>query len=427
MEPTQSPAPPPTSPGAAASAPGPGTNTLRAPARLWLGPSTVPAGTPLEQNAFITRGYIRLAYAMQGLLDPDLRPGGVSLRLPNWFAFAPHASQDAGTGMLGAALARRIIDTAQGEPSRTVAHALDRAGLSGPRRAGVERMAGALSRHGLPGNVAASLGALVGALNLEPLSDPRTLVASALRLAGLYLEAPGFLPLTKAEAVVRTLERLLNEGNVAIFTDIGNAGEAYLSWREGAGAVTPERVLREFTLLGARAEDARRAYGVALVESERWSAAPDFERLFPGVSAASLLVAGFALYEQARQSPGPEVAAVLTAAANLFVAWREQHDAVQPAFTPRVHRPDEVSRPALMRALTPLLSVTFGTVRWTFSEYADAQRDRDRNPLTSKPTEYNWSAFPDRWPAILTAFSKCYRQPGCLWELPGPLPRLGAG
>ena len=75
-----------------------------------------------------------------------------------------------------------------------------------------------------------------------------------------------------------------------------------------------------------------------------------------------------------------------------------------------------------MQALTPLLCVTFGTVHWNFTEYAEAQRDRDNNPFTSKPTEYDWSTFKDRWPAILDAFGKCYRQPTALWVMPGPLP-----
>jgi hypothetical protein len=411
----------PTVPGVA-PAPRAEANTLRAPAPGLVGPSPVPPGTPLEQNRFITQGYTRVAYAMQRLLDPGLKEGGTSAAYPNWFVFAPHASQEAGRGMLGAAIARRVIDAAQGEASPTLTHALDRAGLTGPSRLAVEKLAGALSWHGLPKDVAAALGSLVGAMNLEALVDPRTLWCTALRMARIVLGAPGLRPLDKAEAVVRTLERLLNEGNVAIFTDVGTSADLYLGWRAGAGAVRADRVLREFTLPGSRAEDARRAYDAALTKSGTWPAAPDFTGLFPNVAAPSLMVAGFALYEQARQSPGPEARDMLTAVANLFLAWREQHDAVQPAFSPPVLRTDEVSRPALMQALTPLLCVTFGTVHWNFTEYAEAQRDRDNNPLTSKPTEYNWSTFKERWPAILNSFGKCYRQPSALWVMPRPLP-----
>ncbi|XXF77933.1 hypothetical protein P2318_33510 [Myxococcaceae bacterium GXIMD 01537] len=386
-------------------------------------PSAVPPGTPLEQNRFITQGYIRTAYALQELLDPQLVPNGASDVRPNWFALAPHASQEAGKGMLGAAIARRIIDAAQGELSPSVAAALDKGGLAGPSRLAVEKLAEALRWHGLPRDAAAALGALVGAMNLEALSDPRTLWTTALRLACLYLDAPGAQPLDKVESIVRTMERLLNEGNVAIFTDVGTSADLYLKWRASAGALVPDLVLRGFTLPGARPAESRRAFETALAKSPSWPAAPDFANMFPGFAAQSLMVAAFALFEQARQSPGPAARDAHIAAANLFLAWREQRDAVQPAFSPAVPPRGEVSRPALMRAMTPLLCVTFGGVRWNFTEYAEAQKDRDGNPLTSKPTEYNWDLFKDRWPAILSAFNKCYGQPTALWAMPAPLPQ----
>lgn len=399
-------------------------NTLRARAPGLVGPApVVPPGTPLEQNRFITQGYIRVAYAMQALLDPELQPGGTSAVYPNWFVFAPHASQEAGKGMLGAAIARRIIDAAQGEPSQSVAHALDRAGFNSLGRENVERLAGVLSWHDLPRDAAAALAALVGSMNLDALLDPRTLYTTAVRCARLYFSAPGVLPLDKAEAVVRTMERLLNEGNVAIFTDVGSSADTYLAWRATAGALTPDRVVREFSLPGSRPDEAKRVYETALARFSTWPAVPDFGGLFKGVPTPSLMVAGFAMYEQARQQPGAGARDALIATGNLFLAWREQHDAVQPAFTPATRRLDEVSRPVLMQALTPLLCVTFGTVHWNFTEYADAQRDRDSNVLTSKATEYDWSDFTDRWPAILNAFGKCYRQPSALWAMPQPLPQ----
>ncbi|MFP2912709.1 hypothetical protein ACLESD_48410 [Pyxidicoccus sp. 3LFB2] len=99
---------------------------------------------------------------------------------------------------------------------------------------------------------------------------------------------------------------------------------------------------------------------------------------------------------------------------------------MQPAFTPAVRPATEVSRPELMQALTPLLRLGLGPVTWTFSDYAATQRDRDSNPLTAKPTEYNWASFTDRWPAILTAFELGYRNPTALWELPPPLVPAGS-
>ncbi|MFP2912708.1 hypothetical protein ACLESD_48405, partial [Pyxidicoccus sp. 3LFB2] len=211
-------------------------NIARAPAPDPLAPTGEPLSTPLRHNRFITRGYIRIAQTLQGLLDPDFHPGGTSHVRPCWFAFAPHASQEAGKGMLGAAIARRIIDLAQGETLPSAAHAYDRVGLTGPMREGAEKLSGALGWHGLPRDAAAAIGALGGAMNLEPLSDPRTLWSTAHRIARLFFQAPGFLPLDKAEALARTLEGMLHEGNVAIFSDIGGSAQAYLGWRQDAGA-----------------------------------------------------------------------------------------------------------------------------------------------------------------------------------------------
>lgn len=403
-------------PGAARDA-----NVLRAPAPGLLAPTGVPAGTPLRQNRFITEGYIRIAHALQSLLDPAFRPGTSGTVLPCWFAFAPHASQEAGKGLLGAAIARRIIDIAQGEALPSAAHAYDRVGLTGPMRKGAEKLSTALSWHGLPRDAAAVIGALASAMNLEPLSDPRTLWSTAHRIARLFFQAPGVLPLDKAEALARTLERMLNEGNVLIYTDIGGAAQAYLSWRTGAGAVTPDRVLREFTLPGARPQDARRAYDFLVLRTHERPTPSDFGRLLPGVSGTSLVVAAYALNETARQAPGGAARDALIALANNCLAWREQHDAVQPAFTPASRRPDEVSRAELMQALTPLLCLQMGPVMWNFSDYTATQKDRDRNPLTSKPTEYSWAVFADRWPAILHSFDLGYRHPSALWTLPPPL------
>jgi hypothetical protein len=401
-------------------------NVLRAPVPELLEPVGVPPGPPLRQNRFITQGYIRIAQRLQALLDPDFRPGGSSRVRPCWFAFAPHASQEAGKGMLGAAIARRIIDLAQGDAVPGTQNIYDRVGLTGAMRQGAEKLSGALSWHGLPADAAAAIGALAGAMNLEPLSDPRTLWSTAHRMARLFFQAPGVLPLDKAEALALTLERMLNEGNVAIFTDIGGAAQAYLSWRQGAGAVTPDRVLRDFTPRGATPQQAKRAFDVLVTRTHEQPVPSDFARLLPGVSGQSLVVAGFALTEAARQAPGGEARDALVTLANNCLAWREQHDAVQPAFTPSSRPPDEVPRPELMQALTPLLCLELGPVTWNFSDYAATQRDRDYNPLTSKPTEYNWASFTDRWPAILTAFTLGYRHPDALWTLPPPLIPAGS-
>lgn len=421
MEPRVPSSPAPESPRDTAHGAAP--NTLRAPVPELLAPVNGRPLSPLEQNRLITQGYLRIAHAVQALLEPGFRPGGTSHTMPNWFAFAPHASQEAGKGILGAVVAHRVIDAAQGEPSASFQHALERAGLPLPRRLALEALARALSWYGLPRDVAAALASLQGAMNLEALMDPRTLWSTAQRFARLYLEAPGRDALTKAEAVVLTLERCLNAGNVAIFSDIGGAADAYLTWRQAVGPVPAERVLAEFSRPTSQPAEALRAYTFALEHARDVPRPSDFGRLLPGMSSESLVVAAFALYEQARQSPLSPARDALIALANNFLAWREQFHAVQPAFTPPEPRPDEVPRSELLQALTPVICLEMGPIVWKFTDYTATQRDRDGRPLTSKPTEYNWSLFADRWPAILQSFEVGYLTPSALWVAPQPLVR----
>ncbi|WP_375768944.1 hypothetical protein NR798_45915 [Archangium gephyra] len=394
-------------------------NVLREPAP-WLVADT---SRTLDTNHRITQGYIQLAHAMQELLDPDYRPGGSSRVLCNWFAFAPHASLEAGKGMLGACLARAIIDNAQGEPAPSVQRALDRGGLSGPDRLVAEKVAGTLRWFGLSHDVAASLGTLLSAANLDVLADPRTLWITTWRLARVLHDAPGATPLDKAEAVVRTLEQLLLDGNVAIYGDIATAARVYLEWRgrSGGNAVKPAQVVEDFALDGAQASEARRAREYALAHVKDSPLPTDFASVLPGVSGRSLLVAAFALFEDARQQGSAPERDALIAFANNYLAWHEQHNAVQPAFTPSTPREGEVPRDALMHAMTPTLRLPLGPVAWEFSDYTDGQPDRDHNLLTSKPTEYNWAVFADRWPAILDAFDVGYRHQAGLWQMPQPL------
>lgn len=377
--------------------------------------------TPLEDNRRITEGYIQLAQAFQALVDEDFQPGGRSGVRPNWFAFAPHASQAAGKGMLSAALARRILHVARGGPVLSVLEALERVGLTGTLRPLVEQLSLELVARGLPTGAAAALGALTTGMNGEALADPRTLLTTASRFAALYWSAPGLLPLDKAETVVRTLERTLHGGNVAIFADIGGAANAYLEWRQVAGEVRPERVLAEFALAGARREEARLAYDSARAHLHETPRPHAFDALFPGMEGRSLVVAAFALYELARRTEERTEREALIAVANNYLAWCEQHDSVQGAFTPAEAYADEVSRPEVMRTMTPMLVVHFGTLKWTLADYAYAHADRDGTPLTSQPAEYGWATFWDRWPPILDSFEKGYREPTALWVMPEPL------
>ncbi|PTL76778.1 hypothetical protein [Vitiosangium sp. GDMCC 1.1324] len=405
-------------PGTPVDAPRP-RNILRAPAR-WLVADTRHS---LDTNHRITRGYIQLAHEMQALVDPDFRPGGVSRVLGNWFAFAPHAALVVGKGMLGAHLARAIIDAAQGEPAPSIQHALERGGVSGSDRLVAEKVADTLRWFGLSHDVAASLGTLLSGANLDALADPRPLWLTTWRFARLLHEAPGFTPLERAEAVARTLEQLLLDGNVAIYSDIGGAAHQYLEWRKrsGGNAVKPAQVVEGFALEGTDPDEARRAWVYALEHVKDSPRPSDFASALPDVSGKSLLVTAFALYEDARQAASAADRDALIAFANNYVAWHEQHNAVQPAFSPPSPLAGEVPRLALMLALTPTVRLELGPIAWELTDYTATQKDRDHNFLTSKPTEYNWAFFEDRWPAILTAFELGYRHREELWAMPRPL------
>ncbi|WP_375759145.1 hypothetical protein [Corallococcus exercitus] len=378
--------------------------------------------TPLEDNRTITLGYIDIAYELGGIIDPTLQPGGTSSARPNWFTFAPHASQAGGKGMYSAALARHFIDTARLQPSLSLTNALDRLGLGGVVRLRLQDLSLQLIAQGLTTDAATALSVLTSSLNVAALADTRTLLATASRMGAMYWSAPGVTPLDKVEVIVITLERTLHEGNLAIFNDIGGSARLYLDWRAAAtGPITPARVLTEFTLVDAYNTEAQQAYAWAVAHAEDSPRPTRMDLIFPGMHWKSLLIAAFALYEDARLAPTPARRDALVAMGTNFVAWREQHDQAQPVFTPAGSPTDEVSRAAVLQALTPFLMTDFGTVRWTYADYAYAQPDRDGNLLTSPPCEYSWADFWDRWNGILFAFDQAYTRPTELWVMPEPL------
>ncbi len=144
----------------------------------------------------------------------------------------------------------------------------------------------------------------------------------------------------------------------------------------------------------------------------------DFDRLLPSVSGQSLMVASFALFEQARREPDAARFERVVSFANNYLAYREQHDSVHPAFAPPKVLPGEVSRSLVMRVFTPTLRLDLGENTWTFNDWACRRPDRDRSVFTSHATEYNWATFPDRWPAILDAFQFGYRNAAAVWRMP---------
>jgi len=372
--------------------------------------------TAIQVNQRITQGYEQFAQLLQCVVDPSYAMGGTSRATANWFAFAPHASEQAGRGMRAASLAGALLDGKAGEPAEAFAKVLDGLGLQGPARKTVETIDKVLVRSGLGRDVAAAVSTLFGAMNLGAVLDPRTMVITGRRFAKLFFSAPGNGPLEKARALLRTSEQMLAQGNIDIYSDVGGAAQAFLTWRQTVAAPSAERVLADFRLPGSDATEVRKVFDFAVAHAKDHPQPTQFDRIFPGGSGVSFMVAGFALYEAARTAPDAATREGLTRFGNNLMAYREQHDAVQSAFTPPAPVPGEVDRGALMEALTPPLQFKFGQVTWKFSEWSREQRSRDRNPLTPKLSGYNWAQFQDRWPPILSSFEVGYSHPADLWK-----------
>jgi hypothetical protein len=103
--------------------------------------------------------------------------------------------------------------------------------------------------------------------------------------------------------------------------------------------------------------------------------------------------------------------------------YREQHEAVQPAFSPGQVMPGEVDRLKLLAVITPTIQVVLRRETWMFWQYADIHLPaRDPDPLYSRVTQYNWGVFGDRWAPVVDTFGPCYRNPAAMWPPPNPDP-----
>jgi len=134
------------------------------------------------------------------------------------------------------------------------------------------------------------------------------------------------------------------------------------------------------------------------------------------------MVAGFAMYENAYTINPQARRNDYLNNANMLVAWREQHDAVQPAFTPSGGvLSGEVDRVKLMKIMTPTVWLKFrGNNAWKFTnDYLTSA-----SPVKGKAVgSYNWGLFFDRWAPILHSFTSAYRLGrGAMWPMPSPDP-----
>jgi hypothetical protein len=347
-------------------------------------------------NGAITWAYGAIAWHAQAVVEPEWggRPTG---QRPTWFGIAPYASREVGRGLVAAATAVNGLEEIGAAHHLGAAfHLADHESVMAT--AFVLRMSGAHTAP--PGNLAAFV-------------DPRLLAVTAARLVAILRAAPDAHLAARLERVARTARNLLTDGNRRIFGDIGPAAVSWLRWRDGDPS--PLDVIENLRLHPhddgdeiARVYDRVRTavdHGVPLSR-------------FDGVSGgAPLLVPAFALYEAARREPARR--ATLITAANNLCAWQEQHISVQPAFTPTSRRDDEVDRAALFGVLTATVQLPIPRRKWQFASWADQHlARRDLNPLTPRVTEYNWSAFEDRWTPILGSFEHVYQRPDDVWPPP---------
>ena len=384
----------------------------------------------VDLNRQINHDYGVFGVRFQAVIDPSFTSTGVSDVFPAWFAFAAFASRAIGQAELGAEIG---LDAARfyresGDHRTAVARALP-AHLVEPVVAVIggllneeERLAATF----LVGFASASqhCGAFQG-LAVSAMLDPRTLRVSVERLLALMPEAPGSNPLERLGSVALTLRNMMEDGNRRIYRDIGGAGQDYLRLRESwAGNVTAERVLKEFVPSNfPRPDLTKAAYDFALQHLQDTPLPVDFDQLFPDLvgDARPLVVAAFALYELAGQTPEATAKNRYTAFANNFVIYREQHDAVQPAFSPEQTLPGEVDRLKLLAIITPTIEVVLRLETWRFWEYAESRLPlRVLNPLVSPVTQYNWGVFGDRWTAVVDTYGPCYRNPRAMWPPPNP-------
>lgn len=389
-----------------------------------------PSLSYVDLNRQINQGYGVFGQRFQTILDPSYARTGASDVYPSWFAFAAFASRAIGQAQLGAEVG---LNTARyykesGEHRTALAQVLP-AALVPPAVALVDTLLHEQARLAATfligfASTVSHLGAFQG-VNIPAMLEPRTFRVSVERLLALLLEAPGANPLEHLGSVATTLRNMMQDGNRRIYGDIGGLAEKYLDMRESwTDSVSPERVFNEFApAISLQPDGPAQIYQVALQHLSEDPLPIHFDRLFSIGDSRSMIVAAFALYEQARLSPDSATKNRYIAFANNLVIYREQHDAVQPAFTPGQILPGEVDRLKLLAIITPTIEVIVRAGAWRFWEYAETKLPaRTLNPLVSRATQYNWGVFEDRWAPVIDSFTPCYRNPQAMWPPPNPDP-----
>lgn len=362
----------------------------------------------LKLNKEINTGYAQFAICFQAIVEGNPSAlNDLGKALPAWYAFAPYASRVVGRS-----------EAALLEVIPKIPNTLDLLNpFTGPEKV-ADFMVGVIK-----GMLQAQ-----GYGNIGVMKDTAVLKATALKAAKAWFSTSnpgGFSPTDRMKAIPQTLLNLLEEGNRLIYSDIGASGATYLKWRfASTSTVTATKVLDEFSskLSGGKPSDARKVYYTALSIINKSPSSPlpfHFGGMFPGIHSNNFVAAAFALYEQAGDTPFSDLRKknLLVKFANNLLAYREQHDAAQPAFTPGHIKSGETSREEVMGILTATVALVFRGSTWTFYDYCKAKGA----DITLK----NWGNFQHRWAPIIAAFDAAYtRNPGDLWPMPNPDPKM---
>lgn len=363
-----------------------------------------------ELNFEINKAYVKMATLFQDIYDPQHK-GSAS-----WYGFAPYASRQAGKSIklsekLTAALERSGIQPLQ-DPE--VEQELQREFPDPEER---EMASYALSMMGPNQNPDEP--------HLTGLGDVRHLTIAAKRLLAIVRKDSG--PLVERVArVSRTVRNMLEDGNRAIITEIGVAGQDYLHFREGREP-SPQEVLEQFTVDGTPRNPGQAKEIYAKMEQAVRSGGPlptEWNDDFPPdrYDRSNFLVAAFAAYEAARLETDPAMKNRWAQQAGIVMAYREQHDIVQAAFEDKPGA-DEVSRQEVMQMVTPWVEVPTHRETWTFKRYAaDNLPPADDSSWTPRASEYSWGDFSTRWGGILNFFNQVFAAPDSIWPMPSPDP-----
>ena len=362
-----------------------------------------------ELNLEINKVYVVMAEMFQDIFDPEHQMS------PSWYGFAPFASRQAGGSIRMAESLIKTLELGHDSPSHSIEweQELQREFPDEGEREAASQTLSLLGPTPEEGPHAQGIGDVVH------------LGIAANRLRKILAKTSGTAR-ERLLTVARTTRNMLEDGNRRIVSEIGVAGQDYLTFRQ-ARQPSPQEVLEQFTVASTEKnpEQARRVYD--LMETVVKGDGPlktDWDKEFPADSfdRTNFLVAGFAAYEAARLETDPRLKSRWIDQAGALIAFREQFDIVQGAFQGDV-REGEVDRKELMQMVTPWVDVPTNRFKWTFRKYAaDNLPPADDSKWTPRAAEYNWSDFETRWGAILNFFDRVNADPTTLWPMPSPNP-----